>query len=87
MQRIFSVWKNESSRGNVYYTGKLGDLKIIGFENEKENEKQPDITFYVQEEKNFKQENNKTITKKEEDKNDPYEDFGNKISIDNDFLD
>lgn len=78
MQKIFSIWKNKSKNGNVYYSGKLGDLQIIGFENIKENEKQPDIVFYVSDEKQEK--------KKEEPKSDPFEDFGNEINID-DFLD
>ena len=52
MKRVFSVWKNESTNGNEYFTGKIGDLSIIGFYNtEKKNSKQPDLTFYVREEK------------------------------------
>lgn len=79
MQKIFSVWKNTSKNGKTYYSGKLGDLQIIGFENIKENEKQPDIVFYVSDEKQEK--------KKEEPKTDPFEDFGKEIEITDDILD
>ena len=83
MQRIFSVWKNESKNGNTYYTGKLGDLSIIGFQNQKENEKQPDLTFYVREE--TKKKDNTTITT-DELTNDPFEEFGEEIEIQDNFL-
>lgn len=83
MQRVFSLWKNESKNGNTYYTGKLGDLSIIGFQNQKENEKQPDLTFYVREE--IKKKDNTTITT-EELGNDPFEEFGEEIEIQDNFL-
>jgi hypothetical protein len=83
MQRVFSVWKNKSKNGTTYYTGKLGDLNLIGFNNQKENEKQPDVTFYVREEQ--KKKDNTTITT-EELGNDPFEDFGESVSIEDNFL-
>jgi hypothetical protein len=83
MQRVFSVWKNKSKNGTTYYTGKLGDLSLIGFNNQKENEKQPDVTFYVREEQ--KKKDNTTITT-EELGNDPFEEFGESVSIEDNFL-
>ena len=29
MQRVFSIWKNESKNGNTYYTGKLINVGIL----------------------------------------------------------
>ena len=78
MQRVFSVWKNKSKNGNVYYTGRLGDLAVIGFENQKENEKQPDITFYVREEQKKKDETKISV---EELSDDPFEEFGEEIEL------
>lgn len=80
MQRFFSIWKNKSKNGTTYYTGKLGDLKIIGFNNMKENENQPDVTFYVREE-------TKKEDKTEEAENDPFEEFGEQIEVEDTLLD
>lgn len=80
MQKLISIWKNKSKNGKIYYSGKLGEVNIIGFENVKENEKQPDIIFYVADEKK------KEAPKKEEKANvDVFEEFGNQVSID-DYL-
>ena len=84
MQRIFSIWKNESKNGTTYYTGKLGDLNVIGFTNKKENEKQPDITFYVKEQEKKKDE---TTIKPDEIEIDPFEEFGEQVEIQDDVLD
>ena len=84
MQRIFSIWENKSKNGTIYYTGKLGDLNVVGFTNKKENEKQPDITFYVKEQEKKKDE---TTIKTEEIQIDPFEDFGEQIEIQDDVLD
>ena len=83
MQRVFSIWKNKSKNGTTYYTGKLGDLSLIGFNNQKENEKQPDVIFYVREEQK-KKDNTKITT--EELGNDPFEEFGDEIEIQDNFL-
>ena len=82
MQKIMSIWKNKSKNGNIYYSGKLGEVNIIGFENIKENEKQPDIIFYVADEK--KQKNEKPVQKSDKD---PFTEFGEMVSIDNELLD
>lgn len=80
MQKLISIWKNKSKNGNVYYSGKLGEVNIIGFENVKENEKQPDIVFYVADEKK------KETPKKEEKASiDEFAEFGEQVSID-DYL-
>jgi hypothetical protein len=83
MQRVFSVWKNKSKNGTTYYTGKLGDLSLIGFNNQKENEKQPDVTFYVREVQKKKDDTTMTT---EELGNDPFEEFGESVSIEDNFL-
>lgn len=84
MQKLISVWKNKSKNGNIYYSGKLGEVNIIGFENVKENEKQPDIIFYVADEK--KQKNEKKVDKQEKTSVDVFEEFGEQVSID-EYLD
>ena len=83
MQRVFSIWKNKSKNGTTYYTGKLGDLSLIGFNNQKENEKQPDVTFYVREE--TKKEDKTTF--KREDVSAAFEEFGDEIELKDDMLD
>ena len=80
MQKLISIWKNKSKNGNIYYSGKLGEVNIIGFERAKENEKQPDIIFYVAEEKK------KETPKKEKASVDVFEEFGEQVSID-EYLD
>ena len=82
MQRLVSLWKNTSKNGKVYYTGKLGNVGLVAFENDnKTNEKKPDLTIYIKEEQ--KEEETK-ITNNE----DVFEEFGNTVIIDNnsDFL-
>ena len=82
MQRLLSLWKNTSKNGNVYYTGKLGNVGLVAFENnDKQNEKQPDLTIYVKEE--TKQEE----TKQEENNDDPFAEFGEQIQVNDDMLD
>lgn len=80
MQRLLSLWKNTSKNGNVYYTGKLGNVGLIAFENnDKQNEKQPDLTIYV------KEETKENVEKVEqESNNDPFEEFGEKVVNNND---
>ena len=57
MKKIISFWENQSKNGNIYYTGKLGELDLIGFRNtNKKSEKAPDIEFYVKEDKPKKDE-------------------------------
>lgn len=58
-----AFWKKESSKGNVYYSGKLkiGDkeYQCSLFKNNKTNEKQPDLNLIVRDSINTqpKQEN------------------------------
>ena len=81
MQKIMSIWKNKSKNGNIYYSGKLGEVNIIGFENVKENKKQPDITFYIADEKK-----KETLKKEEKVDTSVFEEFGEQVSID-EYLD
>lgn len=85
MQRLLSLWKNTSKNGNAYYTGKIGNVGLIAFENnDKQNDKQPDLTIYVKEEQ--KEEVEKKENKDIE--NDPFAEFGEQVvEIDNEFLD
>lgn len=79
MQKLISLWKNQSKTGNIYYSGKLGELNIIGFENgNKTNEKQPDLTLYVADERKKEE--------KQEMVNDPFQDFGDLVEVDDNFL-
>ena len=78
MKKVISFWENQSKNGNTYYTGKLGELDLIGFKNlNKKNQKEPDITFYVKEDK----------PKQEQPKEDPYTSFAKEIEITEDLLD
>lgn len=57
MKKIFSIWENQSKNGNIYYTGKLGEVELIGFRvKEKKSPKAPDIEFFVKEDKPKKDE-------------------------------
>ena len=86
MKKIISFWENQSKNGNIYYTGKLGELDLIGFRvKEKKNPKAPDIEFYLKEEKP-KKDDTKIYTKQVE-TNDVFEDFGEQISIEDNMLD
>lgn len=75
MKKAISFWKNESKNGNVYFTGKLGEIDLIGFKNsQKKNPKEPDLIFYVKEDK--KEEKSKeqtTIYTKDIDVNDMFD--------------
>lgn len=80
MQRLLSLWKNTSKNGNVYYTGKLGNVGLVAFENnDKQNDKQPDLTIYVKDEQKEEIEKKEKV---EEIINDPFEEFGEIVSTD-----
>lgn len=73
MKKFFSIWENQSKNGNIYYTGKLGELDLIGFRvKEKKNPKSPDIEFFVKEDKPKKDETK--VYTKEVDVNDMFVD-------------
>ena len=79
MKKIISFWENQSKNGNVYYTGKIGEVSLIGFKNkQKKNPKEPDITFYVSEDKP-KQKN--TVYAKDIDVNDMF------VNVEDNMLD
>ena len=72
MKKIISFWENQSKNGNVYYTGKIGEVSLIGFKNkQKKNPKEPDITFYVSEDKPKK--NNDKVYAKDIDVNNMFD--------------
>ena len=86
MKKIISFWENQSKNGNVYYTGKLGELELIGFRNtKKQNPKAPDIEFYLKETK--PKQNKNTVYAKDIKSNDVFEEFGNEIDITDQLLD
>lgn len=63
MKKLLSIWENQSKNGNIYYTGKIGEVELIGFRvKEKKNPKAPDIEFFVKDDKPKKDET-KTYTK------------------------
>lgn len=85
MQRLISLWKKESNKGTTYYTGKLGELGLIGFDNDnKTNDKQPDLIIYIKEEP--KKEDKKSTSIKAEQIDDPYANFGEQLEINDNFL-
>lgn len=48
MIQLAALWKKESREGQLYYQGKLGNGRLLLFENNrKENEKQPDLILYI----------------------------------------
>ena len=47
LEEAFALWSNNAKSGMEYLTGKVGEMKLIGFFNkEKKNEKEPDIRVY-----------------------------------------
>ena len=72
MKKVISFWENKSKNGNMYFTGKFGELDLIGFKNsQKKNEKEPDLIFYLRDEKPKKEET--TIYTKDIDVNDMFD--------------
>jgi uncharacterized protein (DUF736 family) len=50
---VGALWKNTSKDGKVYFSGVIGDTKIVVFENSyKEKESQPDYKIYKSKPKN-----------------------------------
>lgn len=48
LEETFALWEKVAKSGKKYLTGKCEDLKLIGFYNEeKKNEKEPDIRIYT----------------------------------------
>lgn len=89
MKKIISFWKNQSKNGNIYYSGKLGELDLIGFENnQKKNPKEPDIIFYLKEDKpttKYEKKNNK-ITQDDLREDDPFQEYNEQVEIDDSML-
>ena len=72
MKKVISFWENQSKNGNIYYTGKIGELDLIGFRvKEKKNPKSPDIEFFVKDDKP-KEKQQTTIYQKDIDVNDMF---------------
>ena len=85
MKKIISFWENQSKSGNVYYTGKLGELDLIGFRvKEKKNPKSPDIEFFIKEDKQKKDETK--VYTKQINTNDVFDEFGKEIDIEDNML-
>ena len=48
MIQLSALWKKDSKNGRTYYSGKLGDGRLLLFKNEKkQDEKQPDLILYI----------------------------------------
>lgn len=48
MIQLAALWKKDSKNGRTYYTGKLGDGRLLLFKNDKKtDEKQPDLILYL----------------------------------------
>lgn len=81
MKKFFSIWENQSKNGNVYYTGKLGEVELIGFRvKEKKSPKAPDIEFFVKEDKPKEKQ-------PKSDNSNVFKEFGESIEIDDNLLD
>ena len=46
---LISMWCNVAKSGRKYLTGKLGDLRIVGFISDGKNDKAPYVKCYVSE--------------------------------------
>jgi hypothetical protein len=58
MIQIAAFWKKESKNGRTYYTGKMGNGRLLLFLNkDKKFEKGPDVVMYVVEDKGREREN------------------------------
>lgn len=86
MKKVISFWENTSKTGTTYYTGKLGELELIGFRNtQKKNPKAPDIEFYLKETK--PKQNKNTVYAKDIKTDDIFQTFGDEIDIEENMLD
>ena len=86
MKKVISFWENTSKTGTTYYTGKLGELELIGFRNtQKKNPKAPDIEFYLKETK--PKQNKNTVYAKDIKTDDIFQTFGDEIDIEDNMLD
>ena len=52
LKRIGAIWENQEEKSKTRYSGKLdlgalGDIDIILFDNEKKDEKHPDLTIHL----------------------------------------
>lgn len=48
MEQVFAMWINKAKSGMTYFTGKIGDTKLVGYTNgKKKNPKEPDIRIYT----------------------------------------
>lgn len=48
MIQLAALWKKDSKNGRSYYTGKLGNGRLLLFKNDKKTEeKQPDLILYI----------------------------------------
>jgi len=46
--QLSAFWKKTSKEGRIYYTGRLGNGRLLLFKNEKkESEKHPDLILYI----------------------------------------
>ena len=44
---IGALWKSKDKNGNEYFSGKMGDARLLVFSNKKEKDNQPDFRVYV----------------------------------------
>jgi hypothetical protein len=48
MIQLAAFWKKESKKGRTYYTGKMGEGRLLLFLNkEKKSQKSPELLLYV----------------------------------------
>ena len=51
MIKITGLWANKDKNGNTYYSGYVGNLKVMVFKNayKEDNENAPDANLYIAE--------------------------------------
>jgi hypothetical protein len=52
LKRIGAFWENQDPKSKTRYSGKielgaLGDIDVVIFDNEKQEEKHPDLTLHL----------------------------------------
>ena len=67
MIEIAALWKKQSKNDRTYYTGKLGNGRLLLFLNDKKgNEKAPDLRLYIVEDSSRKENGEKELASKPE---------------------
>lgn len=47
MHKVTGLWKTTSKAGTAYYSGKVGNTRVMVWKNEKRKENDPDLTVTI----------------------------------------